>query len=301
MNWQKELYNHKISPPGEVWEKIEHDLDNEFLVFRHKLLFNEVAPPDHSWSRIAIALDTQKETRISAFKKWLGVGVAAALLGISFFTVNYFITEKSNTGASSGNPDTAQLPVHKENHQSTKKEEARGGIHQKPDVTAAIPLIASDYQPKRNIQPAATTTGEPEIVTREETEHHFSISSVPPDPTPVSDRYRIESTTDRKIRNLKGEIKEDVSLLDLPNSYFYITGPNGESVRVSAKFRHTIQYLNGNETEEMLDVILRESRYWRNQFKTWKEKVGHSSFVPTSQNFMDIAELMKLLQEHNHQ
>ena len=95
-------------------------------------------------------------------------------------------------------------------------------------------------------------------------------------------------------------MKEDVSLLDLPNSYFLMTGPNGQSVRVSSKFRNTIQYLNGSSNEELLDVILRESRYWRNQFKEWKEEVGHSTFIPSAENFMDIAELMKLLQQHNN-
>lgn len=103
----------------------------------------------------------------------------------------------------------------------------------------------------------------------------------------------------KRVRNLKGEIKEDITLLDLPNSYFLMTGPDGQSIRVSSKFRNTIQYLNGAGNEELLDVILRESRYWKNIFREWKEKVSNSTFVPAANNFMDITELTQLLHQNN--
>ena len=82
-------------------------------------------------------------------------------------------------------------------------------------------------------------------------------------------------------------------------SHFYETAAWGKTDQ-SSFYNQALAVNTALSAPELLDVILRESQYWRNQFSTWKEQVGHSTFIPSAENFMDIAELMKLLQDpHN--
>ncbi len=293
MKWKNELYNHEVNPPDNVWNRIVHDLDNEFLEFKTRLYHVEIDPSDDSWELIERSLDTPfvAPSRGLNIKKVLRIAAAAALIGISFFSVNYFIagSDKSKTTAhKTPNPDTT---YHNQTHQPVVKDD-------NSSVPVNVrPMMASHIANKKNKAKANATA---DFYIEDKTYSPPPVSLVPDDNTAITDRYDLYQTAIKRIHNLKGEVKEDVSLLDLPNSYFLMTGPNGQSVRVSSKFRNTIQYLNGSSNEELLDVILRESRYWRNQFKEWKEEVGHSTFIPSAENFMDIAELMKLLQQHNN-
>lgn len=277
---------------------MEHDLDNEFLIFRHKIRHVEIHPPEDRWSQIQQTLSAAGESGNTGIKKkWLRVAVAAVFLGISFFAVNYFLSEEKTTRVATSQPGSGQSSFQKNESRKTdaitKKE-----FDKVSDKPASDPLIASQMPNKRGSLDVENRT---KRYDNDRIQNAYSLSSVSPNATFLTDRYQIASAAGKKIRNSKGEIREDISLLDLPNSYFYITGPNGESVRVSSKFRNTIQYLHGNDNEEMLDIILRESQYWKNRFRTWKENVGHSTFVPSAENFMGIADLMDLLQEPENQ
>lgn len=294
MKWKNELYNHEVNPPDKVWNRIVHDLDNEFSEFKTRLYHVEIDPPGDSWKLIERSLNTPfiAPSRGLNIKKVLRIAAAAALIGISFFSVNYFIagSDKSKTTADkTPDPDTT---YHNKTHQPAVKNDNNSSV-----PVSARPMMASHIANKKSKAEANTTV---DFYIEDKTYNAPPVSLVPDDNTAITDRYDLYQTAIKRIRNLKGEVKEDVSLLDLPNSYFLMTGPNGQPVRVSSKFRNTIQYLNGSSNEELLDVILRESRYWRNQFKEWKEEVGHSTFIPSAGNFMDIAELMKLLQQHNN-
>ncbi|HTN08943.1 hypothetical protein [Agriterribacter sp.] len=299
MKWKNELYNHEVNPPVQVWKRIVHDLDNELLVFRNRLYDAEIAPPENSWELIQHTLDTPYSTAPKSFsiKKGFRIAAAAALIGICFFTANYFITGISK------NKTTGQkaLPAGKAGNRPANLPVA--GNNEDADITAPEsnkrPMIASHNTRKKHERQASTNAVN-DFYREEAGFNAPPVSLVPYDNTAITDRYKLDHTAARRISNLKGEVKEDVRLMDLPNSYFLMTGPNGQSVRVSSKFRNTIQYLNGSGKEELLDVILRESQYWRNQFKVWKEQVGHSTFIPSAENFMDISELMKLLQQHSN-
>ncbi|HRP56639.1 hypothetical protein [Agriterribacter sp.] len=296
MKWKNELYNHEVNPPDQVWARVVHDLDNEFLEFKNRLYHAEIDPPDNSWKLIQHSLDVPSAANRKSFniKKVFRIAAAAALIGISFFTVNYFIAGSDNSKTTADKktaPDTTSTYNNQTNQPVAKNED-----NTSVPVTVKS-MIASHITRKKHETNANAVTG---FYSEDKTYSAPPVSSVPDDNTAITDRYDLYQTAAKRIRNLKGEVKEDVSLLDLPNSYFLMTGPNGQSVRVSSKFRNTIQYLNGSSNEELLDVILRESRYWRNQFKEWKEEVGHSTFIPSAENFMDIAELMKLLQQHDN-
>lgn len=296
MKWKNELYNHEVKPPDKVWEKIVHDLDDDFYHFRNKLYHAEIAPPENCWQQIQKELNpaTVVSSPFFTINKIFRITAAAAIIGMCFYAANYFLVGRYETAITEqkelrpANQERESVPI-------TNKNESQG-------ITAPQsekPLIASRTEKRKNVEirkPHSVTV--PDFYINESAPEVPGLSSISKNNSAFSDRYALDHDASKQIRNLKGEIREDVRLMDLPNSYFLMTGPNGQSVRVSSKFRNTIQYLNASDKEELLDVILRESRFWRNQFKTWKEEVGHSDFIPSANNFMDITALMKLLQQH---
>lgn len=332
MNWKDQLYNHEIPPPEMVWGKICHDLDNDsfvafkqlahdeitpptevwekvcqdldnhsFITFKEHLQHLEVAPPAAAWNNIENILDEQQAAPVIAlktrsYKRVLSIAAAAAIVGILFFTINNFLSSDKTTQVTTAGTTVPESKKTEESKTSVAPPVSKTDEKQPARLIASRDLPGSKKNNGRNVQAVTVITE-----TGENYESPFNT------PLPVlvaanqqaaTDQMEVSTAADKRIKNLKGEIREDVSLMDLPNSYFYTTGPNGQSIRVSAKFRNTIQYLNGDSKEELLDVILRESGYWKNIFKEWKEKVAHSSFVPSAQNFMDITELIKLMQQN---
>lgn len=331
MNWKDQLYNHEVPPPEKLWGKICHDLDNDaFIVFKEQLAHAELAPPAASWERICHDIDNEpllpfkdklqyaeitppdgiwhridqavnnnagtstivpfpRQTKRRVFQ----LIAAAAAVAIIFFSANYFFLGKDGHDLP-GNMATQELP--RQNNRAEKDQPAPSVV-QPGSPAATVPLVATNRTTSRK------TTERPIAFTETEDLYQSSFTTPAPalvaaDEIAVTDQFDLSSTVSRRIKNLKGEIKEDVSLLDLPNSYFFTTGPNGQTIRVSAKFRNTIQYLDGDAREELLDVILRESAYWKSLFKQWKEKMANSSFVPSTNNFMDITELTQFLRQN---
>ncbi len=328
MKWKNKIYDHEVTPPEHIWGKISHDLDNgdfvvfkeklfhagetppgdaweqisrnldnePFVVFKDKLFHREVMPPADAWQHIQEQLSGAKVVPIRRGRLLVRVMAAAALVGIMFFAVNRLMVgngqlETAVSGRSHTSPGESVRSEHGGHSDAVK------AITDSQEQVAGAPyttIIADNSAASRSRVDGTPETEHTSSFTYREVEKAAPVATTA---TPFTDRMDLSAGISRKLRNQYGEIKEDVSLLDLPNSYFMTTGPNGQSVRVSSKFRNTIQYLNAEGKEEPLDIILRESRYWKSVFSTWKNKVGHSSFVPAIDNFMDIAELMNLIRE----
>ena len=291
MRWNKQLYEHEVTPPENAWNNIVHDLDNDHIIFRDKLkhaaapppshlwdnilhdlendhlIFKEqlkhaaVLPPDTAWQNITEQLNApaEQKARIVRIPAVIRIAAAVAIIGVLFFTANYYISnkavERKTAGVQPHNSSTAQ-PI-----APSAGEEAAVPQAEKKYIASAT-AISKKHK-------AGRLTND---VTESYSEQNYRLplpAAVSPVPASVTDRYDVHEGFGKYVRNLKGEIREDVTLMDLPNSYFYTTGPDGQSIRVSSKFRNTIQYLNGSNTEELLDVILRESRYWKNRFRTF--------------------------------
>ena len=325
MQWKDKLYDHEVTPPENVWNNIVHDLDNEYILFKDKLQHIETAPPPHIWNNIVHDLDNDfilfkeklkyaastppedawnniqqaldsagitEKTKIVRLPAVLRIAAAAAVIGILFFTVNYFL----NTGTTSHDTAVNQKPTVKP---PVADKETTTPVVENTQPEKEKKYIASTYTDRKQKNNQPRNTLQEQFYSDGETFQPPAPAIITEAPQTVTDNYDVNGGFGKRVRNLKGEIKEDVTLMDLPNSYFYMTGPDGQSIRVSSKFRNTIQYLNGSGNEELLDVILRESRYWKNIFSEWKQQVNNSTFIPSANNFMDIAELMQLLHANN--
>jgi len=353
MEWKNKLYDYEVTPPENVWNKIVHDLDNDFLLFKDKLQHAELSPPNDAWNSIAHNLDnnfiffkdklqhaeipapddawnnivhdidnnfflfkdklnhaemqppveawnnihtsletpagTKKNTKIAGFPA-MRIAAAAAIIGVLFFTLNYFLRTAAPTKDVAVKQTKPLQPRNKSTEASTTAPKV---LEEKKQA-----YIVSAFTKKKH-----QSFKVPAVISEQGYSNEDNYNVPPPDfvesaPYAATDNYEVNSGFNKYLRNLKGEIKEDVTLLDLPNSYFLMTGPDGQSIRVSSKFRNTIQYLNGTGNEELLDVILRESKYWKNVFTAWKQQVNDASFIPTADNFMDISTLMEMLRSH---
>lgn len=298
MKWEKELYHHEINPPEEVWGRIVHDLDNEFIVFKQALYNASVSPPPHQWDAIRQRLDAGagSSSKLKSIAKIWRIAAAAAFIGASLFAVNYLMTRQlSDTNMVTGEKP---LPV-----KSIQKQDETTPTATQISKSATLPvrragmasMISFPKKRKTSINPVMTDAHTTATDLSHPTVH---ISSVPGNHSAVTDRYPPDHAATKHIRDLKGEIKEDVQLQDLRNSYFFTTGANGQSVRVSSKFRNIIQHLNSGDHEPWMDDIMKEKQNWQYLFKQWKAEMNHSLLLPSAGNFMDIAQMMQLLQAH---
>jgi hypothetical protein len=295
----KEKFQHAVfTPPENAWDNIVHDLDNDFILFKEKLQHTAFTPPENAWDNIQSSLnavattlhttETSETTKTIRLPVVIRMAAAAAVIGILFFTVNYFLNNQQVPNNTAIHQTPSQQPPVADNKKAITPAE---NLHQEKEKN----LIASTYTGKKQNKVQAPSAPAEHFYSDGETFQTPSPAVITETPSTVTDKHDVSGGFGKYVKNSQGEIREDVALLDLPNSYFYMTGPDGQSIRVSAKFRNTIQYLNGSGNEELLDVILRESRYWKNIFSEWKQQVNNSTFVPSANNFMDIAELMQLL------
>ncbi|HEX5024422.1 MAG TPA: hypothetical protein VFV68_04085 [Agriterribacter sp.] len=296
MKWENELYNHEVNPPEKVWDGIVHDLDNEFIAFKQALYNASVQPPAHQWDAIRHRLHSNAGSPPKIIANVLRIVAAAAFIGVSFFAVNYLMTERAGNITIVTDETPAPAKIFQKQEKATP---TAPGANKRITFPVTNPSMASmislPKKRKTNINTA--------IINDNNSDKHFShatvhILSVSSDYPAITDRYAPDQAATKRIRDLKGRIREDVQLQDLHSSYFFTTGANGQAVRVSSKFRNIIQYLNSSDGEQWMETMMKEKQNWENLFKQWKTEVGHSIVLPSAGNFMDIAEMMQLLQTH---
>jgi hypothetical protein len=102
----------------------------------------------------------------------------------------------------------------------------------------------------------------------------------------------VNSVSNKKL-NESGHkpAKQKVSYSD--GNYILLYENNGQPNRVSYKLSDMVQSLHNNEpssgnTKEAAEI-------WNKKITAWKEKMGHSTFIPSASNFFDIAEMAEIL------
>ncbi len=325
-NWLNKILGHQVTPPEGVWVNITNELDKENETgatdFKTKMLafettapdkvlvnifktldeeeqpansfterlynYNAAAPAD-AWKNIATQLD-KSETRVVPLQDnkknqkviYFRMAAAASVIAIIATTVWLSSIKKDdaiNSTASSVTPQSQQLIPVAGQEKTT--------------------LPASDTQEKKlakeqtayNPNPAKKTTA---LQTEE---------------TLVTDYLKGNKAEDlaqdpaignkEKLQTANGETPMDIALMNTPNTYISITGPDGQTIKVSSKFSNLIGYLTDKnpELQENLDVIIKESAKWKNTFAKWRDKMTNNAVAPSLSNFMDIIELSNILEE----
>ena len=323
-NWLHRILNYKATPPDGVWKDIANKLDaeeNDSSDIAAKMnafeatpppsaftaIFNELdkendseenlnsteklyhyaeTPPAGAWENITAALDKNEAVVIPINSKKNNtkfiyrIAAAASLITIIIVTALLFI--KKDTSEVSG------VVVNTPKNNVTKPiTETNNNTTNLPDTTA----------PDQKINAAVALHP-----IRKKTNSDLGIDSfnmdyvknnTVPDLATKPDAGNKEMLTDNT-----GKIPMDIGLMNAPNTYVSITGPDGQSVKVSSKFSNLIQYFKGTnpDTVENIDIIISESAKWRSTIAGWKDKMANNAVAPSLGNFMDIIELSKVLE-----
>lgn len=322
-NWLHNIQNHQETPPEGVWKNIASKLNSidatAPLTVGEKLRVYEVVPPEIVLNNIFAKLNTATpETRPSFIKRvyeysvaapvnaWDNIkarlekpaaaivpikaakntnkifyirmtAAAAAITGVIMLTV-FLVKEKSvsvtenvatvETKKQSGNTanagNTGVVPVTIDAKKAAVKE-----------PVASHPVNKVKKQSEQELLPNYTTGS--------------TVNDLAENPS---------AANKEKLQDASGNTPMDIGLMNTPNTYLSITGPDGQSVKVSSKFSNLLSYLTDkNEgTLENLDIIISESAKWRSTFAAWRDKMTNNAVAPTPFNFMDIIELSKVLE-----
>jgi hypothetical protein len=289
-NWATDIYLKEVTPPPGTWNEIAAALDHtENNSWQTRLYEKEVAPPAGVWEAINTALDTT-DTKVITMqpgrsnKKFYYRLAAAAAVIVAIAGTALWYAGKQPT-------DTAIQPLAKN---TTNNNPVNSAVK---ETAETIALPAAETQEKQ--QPAAiakkqtkqaVTQADDKTIPPLEYVKNNQMGFLPENPV---------LNNSKKLPDNNGQVNTDIALMEAPaNTYISISGPDGQSIRVSSKFANLIGYLgDGPIKEERLDVIIRESALWKATFRQWREKMISNTAAPSLDNFMDIIEMSKLLNE----
>jgi hypothetical protein len=280
-DWSTEIYLKEETPPPAVWDEIAAALNHtENSNWQTRIYEKEIAPPADVWAAISTALDapstkvvTMQAGSSSSKKFYIRLAAAAAMVVAIAGTALWFAGNPSagiapQTVAKNNTDNSPVNPAAKETQEKQQPAAVIANRQTKPAVTPADDKTIPALEYVKNSQPGFLP-GQPVL------------------------------NNSKKLPGNNGQVSTDIALMETPaNTYISISGPDGQSIRVSSKFANLIGYLgDGPLKEEKLDVIIRESAQWKATFRQWREKMITNTAAPLPGNFMDIIEMGKLLNE----
>jgi hypothetical protein len=327
-NWLHKIRSHQATPPESAWLNIANELDkdNETVAVdvTTKMLAFEVAPPAAALSNIFATLDKEEAESTTTFANrmynyqqeapagtWKNIvteldkseaiivpltnnkknlkaiyfRMAAAASVIAVIATTIWLSSKTDT-PTSNNPIASVTPEIKN----------PAKVIETPNVkekTTSLP--ASDSQEKKltpeetNLAQTTVKKTNPLPVTNAPAYVKGNdVNDLAPDPV---------AANKEKLQNTTGQTPNDIALMNTPsNTYISITGPDGQSVRVSSKFSNLLSELTTSDTQENIDVIISQSAQWRKIFTEWREKMTNNTVAPSFTNFLDIISLSEILE-----
>jgi hypothetical protein len=296
-NWKIKLLNHEETPPPGLWESISNKLDKEAETpWQEKILNHEETPPVGLWDNIATALDnTKNETPVISIKAvqknkigFWRMAAAASIVGLIVASVFVF-TKKGDTQLETIATVKNTTPLNEVASSVDTPSTTPSPINESTTETL---LLRNDKITKHSI----AKKQKPTIPEQVDIDIELSYTGVAEVAALAPDPSKIKSD---KLTNEAGEIINDMALLNAPNTYITIIGPDGESVKVSSKFSKMINAITDKKpgTEEYIDKVIKESKFWRGKFSKWRDKMINNTLAPSPTNFMDVIELSKLVKE----
>jgi hypothetical protein len=322
-NWQHKISNYSEAPPEEAWINIASSLDNEktesSTIFPYKIVKFEIAPPASAKKNIFELLDVEEseqrlaarlynynqdaptaawplivenlqkeETRVISINSinkqprikiyWKVAAAAVLLTGTVLWLTRTPDTKGLEISQSKETLPKSQPIVSSSQDTMT----ASTGLKNKEGLTATVQNAAEKINAKTPVK--INTNPQQSYVLAQQ---------------PDELAYNPALAKANKLVAVNGETPQDIDLVNTPNSYITITGPDGQSIRVSAKFSNLIKYLNNTDkdAQETLDIIIKESAQWRATFANWREKMTNNIMAPSLTNFMDIIELSNVVED----
>ncbi len=274
-----------VSSQNAVIERLTDDSD--YIQISSKVRSYELSPFTDSWKSISEELDKEhheesKTLVIPLSKKiynYAAVAIVIAVVaGISWLFVNN--SKNLFDVAADAGKQTGKTASPFQNDKGIKSgNETNNGA------------IAKNTETEKNNE---TLNDQSTYTTQSRLLKYSKISS------PFSQIEQPIIISSKAILDEKGAVVRDMDILTTNNNYLVVTGPDGQLTRISSKFANVIRFLNsGEDVEEYLDKVIRESSLWKKRFQEWRGKISQSAFIPSSANFLDILDFKELIDEKN--
>jgi hypothetical protein len=270
-NFIHKLMHAEIPPPESAWDKIAAELEkSDANSFVHKLRNASVEPPVSVWPKVLGSFDEIKPAGTGGIlaKGWFKWSAAAVLVGLVAITALFLF----NSSNSSSNKAARNEQPAKQSPSTVQPKQADTQNRKEDNSIVVSDEAAIAEQASAKNRPAPRKKNNTTRV-----KYAVVESSELPGPVYENDP--------RVINNVP---VSSANYIPAPDHYV-VTAPNGERVRISAKFSDAVTSLFGGDNVDYL---------WKSKFDSWKTKlISNPSFMPAAGNFLDIAELKDLLKE----
>ena len=266
---QHKLFNYEVTPPENTWNKIAAALDESNLSeeFPDKLYNLEVKPPFSAWNKISAALDAEHPAIIKEPRKifpMLRYAAAAAIIGLIAFGSIKFFTGKKRENELANSTVISRDSVAAGTPENIKQ----------PDNNLLVPENVRDE--------AALEESKRTLAKLDNTETRRIKQRVPRQSVDINIEEYPSYTESVEPSFASGE-----AINDMASRYIILMTPEGNIIRMSKKWSNLLCCVSGEEQDEDC----------KDQLKSWREKIVHSSAAPSSGNFMDILSLVNSLQD----
>jgi hypothetical protein len=273
----QKLYEAEINPPANAWNKIavalEQDSKDEYPA---KLYNIEVAPPAGAWQKISTALEEEKalpqissKRRIVPFIKY---AAAACIIGIIAFGAFMLLNRKATDHAIA---NKTILP------QNTSPSIVQPDSQK--NSPAQIVSVPTNNLPKER---TALTKINPGLRRRFSAESGYMTQMA--EPSAIAENAA--SASNFQQASLSGNIPGSHSLVSDADRYLTFMNPDGYLIRMSKKLAEALGcfYTNGNSEEY---------KQCQEQIKKWRDRIAQSPATSSPDNFMDILDIIKSVQD----
>jgi hypothetical protein len=295
------LISAEITPPAGLWEQISNRLglmeteDAKPSPNTITSLFNyEIAPPEGLWKEISgeldilankhqpapvIAMPARRRPLARVYK----LAAAAVVTGILLTSALLIWNNRNN------NPGSEI--VKNQSAVDTNPAITQPGNN----IKNPNPVFADTDTPSDGGTDHTDENESPFLNrTPEESNTYIPGMLAQLDKQPVNKMLTDISSRIGQLESSSGIIERDILISS--GGYETITGPNGQPVRVSGKVANMVRMINTEDAgKEGIDLIIEQSGYWKTKFNQWKQKAADPRFIPSANNFFDIAEFVELV------
>ncbi len=267
----QKLYALEEPPPSELWSRIEEGLEKDKEQYPSKLYNIEVTPPLQTWNKISTLLDEEKTLpEISSKRKtipFVRYAVAACIIGLVAFGAFKLLNQR-----------TGKAPVAVEGVLSQK--DSSRNLKQNP-IQPITPSLTNNLPKERAVLALAETKSKKKTL---------------PEPSTYMTQMAVSSATgsksisDFRQVSLKGDIPGNCSQISDEDPYLMFVNPDGYLIRISKKLAETLGCVYTNSNADQYNRC-------QDQIKKWRDKIAQSPATSSPDNFMDILNVIKSVQE----
>jgi hypothetical protein len=269
MQWSREIYHFEEAPPPGIWERINFELDNNISGVRNSLKNYTVDPPPAVWTAVQHQLrEKDPETKLVWYKKTSNLIAAASLTGIIFLAI-FLVSKRDQIKASdiATSIHSPEIPVHDPGQKTSPGQVTVPQVESGSATQLQIIAKSSDNISEHRSENRA-----------EQADHkNYSLATIDIEVKPGEISIPGKLYTNRDYHLLQSVQFQD-------GNYIHIISPDGNVKRVSYKLQEMIPAIK----DEYENILL----------KKWKEKIQTSAFIPSGNNFFDLADMLNMLKEY---